>query len=109
MAEILGLQCQGFFFSSRRRHTRYIGDWVRRVLFRSRRHSSTSHGLCVRGESERPPAGGADAGLRFYGAVAAALVAIKRGTFKKSANRLAFVSMSARSEERRVGDEWRSR
>src|SRR5437764_9566726 len=26
-----------FFFSSRRRHTRYIGDWrFRRVLFRSR-------------------------------------------------------------------------
>src|SRR5437762_9779259 len=24
-----------FFFSSRRRHTRYIGDWFRRVLFRS--------------------------------------------------------------------------
>src|SRR5437762_6946094 len=24
------------FFSSRRRHTRYIGDWSRRVLFRSK-------------------------------------------------------------------------
>src|SRR5437764_2074327 len=29
---------QVFFFSSRRRHTRYIGDWsFRRVLFRSKR------------------------------------------------------------------------
>src|SRR5437763_5493488 len=30
--------CQSFFFSSRRRHTRYIGDWSSDVvLFRSRR------------------------------------------------------------------------
>src|SRR5437762_10387609 len=33
-----------FFFSSRRRHTRYIGDWFRRVLFRST-HGVADHVL----------------------------------------------------------------
>src|SRR5437763_5933543 len=49
----LYLFCQLFFFSSRRRHTRYIGDWSRRVLFRSEHSGERSDRRRGRGDQER--------------------------------------------------------
>src|SRR5437763_16106817 len=79
-----------FFFSSRRRHTRYIGDWIQTCAL------PISHVHLQRGQEPRdlaadlpePDNERTPAGERF---------------------RRVALPASLRSEERRVGKEWRSR
>src|SRR5947209_15555833 len=94
-----------FFFSSRRRHTRYWRDWeFRRVLFRSGCLSSFSlrvgrwkpiwgKGRC-HGNENRYGLAEHDAGRPHFGGLS-----IERSRFRQP---------HARSEERRVGKEGRS-
>src|SRR5437762_5898476 len=85
-----------FFFSSRRRHTRYIGDWSSTVLFRSGVHRTRPRHLTSTGRPlSRPPipqrngAGvslGATIVLRVDGTITLAHSGKEQaeGTFKKS-------------------------
>src|SRR5437763_14991085 len=79
-----------FFFSSRRRHTRYIGDWSSDVC------SSDLVSL-------RPNAATAS------GAKSANASLIPSRLRRMSAHESPICRHSRRSEERRVGKEWRAR
>src|SRR3712207_7535864 len=90
-----------FFFSSRRRHTRYWRDWSSDVcssdLFRPRavlRRLREGGALHMGGKEVEIPAG----------EVEVALVEVKRESL-----RVRDVDLEDRSEERRVGKECRSR
>src|SRR5947209_20161632 len=76
-----------FFFSSRRRHTRYWRDW--------------SSDVCSSDLT------GSGAGFTFGNTGRSGLY-IGRGRFR-SVSRIAFATLLSRSEERRVGKECRSR
>src|SRR3712207_8633997 len=95
-----------FFFSSRRRHTRYWRDWSSDVC---------SSDLYVAGGQQvfmmswrNPDERHADWGLDAYGqAILDAMDAVERATGSRQVALQAFCS--GRSEERRVGKECRSR
>src|SRR5260221_4084560 len=98
--------CAVFFFSSRRRHTRSLCDWsFRRVLFRSRQEVAVHH-------QERPlqfityQVERARCAERFRLAHIMERNAPLRTVLEGGFDQFSFV---ARSEERRVGKEGRSR
>src|SRR5437762_3898893 len=88
-----------FFFSSRRRHTRYIGDWSSDVcssdLFLNRNTSTDTYGLIDGGLVPRTPAG---LSVEFPGFM------IKYGSARLESV-FYMVDLQERSEERRVGKE----
>src|SRR5437879_8314491 len=99
-----------FFFSSRRRHTRYIGDWSSDVC-----SSDLEAGcLCHQGQYGGPRGGGGGEGHR------AGRVGVRSGggnrcagprasaprPRQKPGGRRGSASHPRRSEERRVGKEW---
>src|SRR5437879_11612439 len=89
--------CLFFFFSSRRRHTRYIGDW--------------SSDVC---SSDLSPNGSAAGSQRYSPEVnerAAAKTTLRLRERKTPSRNSSSVSSSrrSRSEERRVGKECRNR
>src|SRR5437762_10417570 len=91
-----------FFFSSRRRHTRYIGDWSSDVCSSDLPPTRVTIARLIRANSNQ---GGhvkvsrkAAAVIAGVGIAAVALFAASVGS-----------ASPARSEERRVGKEWRSR
>src|SRR5437762_7813726 len=91
-----------FFFSSRRRHTRYIGDWSSDVC------SSDLRGPRFRGGKVHGE-GTAAAGTRTDGFDAAAVQLHEPLDDRQPDAQAARRSIGPRSEERRVGKEWRSR
>src|SRR3712207_7226744 len=87
-----------FFFSSRRRHTRYWRDWSSDVCSSDLRHGGRDDER--RRHGRRPPGGGELA-------MAKQVVGLKIGASQLAAARLSV--NGSRSEERRVGKECRSR
>src|SRR5690348_18168505 len=89
-----------FFFSSRRRHTRWTGDWSSDVC--SSDLAIDSVGLCAREESRV-------ASAKAYGVDGAekGSVELPAALFDQQVNE--HLLYQARSEERRVGKECRSR
>src|SRR5690606_41146552 len=93
-----------FFFSSRRRHTRFSRDWSSDVC------SSDLPGVVLALRMQRAVGVDPAAGPR-RGAVAALVRAdhaVEPGALRRQAARILLVG-GPRSEERRVGKEWRSR
>src|SRR5690348_17564163 len=92
----------GFFFSSRRRHTRWTGDWSSDVC-------SSDLGLALV-EGVRLVEEAQGAGVRLVGAVASPeLARTTRGTALRAALESHAVPVQDRSEERRVGKACRTR
>src|SRR5690348_17531689 len=107
--DLLGRKVLLFFFSSRRRHTRWTGDWSSDVCFRS--HAP--------GQKSTPPLLGqamvefdhGQASLVFdgatrYGGVEINTVVGTKGTLRSEGD-VCNARRVTRSEERRVGKEWR--
>src|SRR5437762_2248650 len=83
-----------FFFSSRRRHTRYIGDWSSDVCSSDLEHATLfACGLATQG-------------LRPFLAIYSTFF---QRAYDMAIHDIAIQNLNVRSEERRVGKECRSR
>src|SRR5256885_12390227 len=91
-----------FFFSSRRRHTRLQGDWSSDVCSSDLQKGQLTHRYSFSGQP------GTTVVTDSVGTAHGALIGLDSAT-TNDFNGLGQVSMSGRSEERRVGKECRSR
>src|SRR5437762_11248029 len=91
-----------FFFSSRRRHTRYIGDWSSDVCSSDLFETAVSAGVGAGAFRSRETVNSIVAELNRAGA------GLFEARFNKDGNGLELRDL-ARSEERRVGEECRGR
>src|SRR5207248_5105323 len=94
--------CLVFFFSSRRRHTRSYGDWSSDVCSSDLRREARVRGGALGAGDGCPAAGGRGRVRRGAGPVAGGWRR-HAGVGGRGVGRPAL----ARSEERRVGKEWR--
>src|SRR5437763_12711128 len=90
-----------FFFSSRRRHTRYIGDWSSDVCSSDLKFRAA--GVTVASIGRAP----ASAALAAEFTAPHVLLSSVDLTSIEEAGK-AITAVAARSEERRVGKEWRA-